>query len=589
MAVDLAKTIPIPTCSVDNLLANQPRPEVWFEYKPVSEFDTYNVIKNLKPKTSLGPHNLSNKLVKNLKEVISKPLTTITNKSFQENKFPEYIKTAKLRPLLKNDDDDFDTSNYRPISNVPIFSKVIEKASQNQEKTHLQNNNIITDHQFGFRPNHSTVHPLMLTKAYIEKHTNAGKFVILISIDLKKAFDTIDVQSILPKKLEHYKFSENSKKFYQSYFLNRSQTVIANDTFSTTENLKNISVVQGSSKGPSAFLKIINDIVTNTNFYTCLFADDTNLLCNSSNFDELENFANVELIKIKNFMDANRLSLNLKKTVFTYFKPKKGPHKNDKREFKLKIGNEEIKFVKELRFLGLIIDNELKFKTHVQNVVKKMKRGLGALSLIKHTFPIKTKLLIYNALIKPHYEYVSIIWSTNISKKQTNEIIKLQKRALRLIYLKNSIHHTSDLFKQSGVIRFDFLFEKEMLDLMYKKQTMQIPNLINKQLSNLSHSLNTRLANSVNYSLPSNVFNGNLMFNLLDSWNKSPKYIKNKILSATKPPNNNIRNLNEKFKKIIKDYINTKYKQCSVKNCTSCEFSTYGTKKIKGVIIPYFS
>ena len=123
---------------------------------------------------------------------------------------------------------------------------------------------------------------------------------------------------------------------------------------------------------------------------------------------------------------------------------------------------------------------------------------------------------------------VNIIWFTNLNKKQTNEIIKLQKWALRLIYLKNRISHTTDLFKNSGIIRFDFLFDKEMLDLMYKKQTNQLPSLIMKQLSKFGHSLNTRLQTSENYSIPHHFVKNNLIYDLLTAWNKTPKYIKKK-------------------------------------------------------------
>ena len=156
-------------------------------------------------------------------------------------------------------------------------------------------------------------------------------------------------------------------------------------------------------------------------------ASDTNLLCYSDNCSELEKFANTELTNIENFMNANKLSLNTNKTVYTIFLPKKGPYKNKDQEISIKIGNQKLQFVNEIKFLGLTTDRNLRFNTHFNKVIKKMKSGIGALNLIKHTFPIKTKLLIYNSLIKPHYEYVNIIWFTNLNKKQTNEIIKLQK------------------------------------------------------------------------------------------------------------------------------------------------------------------
>ena len=128
-----------------------------------------------------------------------------------------------------------------------------------------------------------------------------------------------------------------------------------------------------------------------------------------------------------------------------------------------------------------------------------------------------------------------------------------------------------------------------MLDLMYKKQTNQLPSLIMKQLSKFGHSLNTRLKTSENYSIPHHFVKNNLIYDLLTAWNKTPKYIKTKILKAEEPLNNNFVSLNKKFKIYFKDYINTKYEYCSEKNCRSCSYSTYGKKKINGTIIPYLS
>ena len=88
-----------------------------------------------------------------------------------------------------------------------------------------------------------------------------------------------------------------------------------------------------------------------------------------------------------------------------------------------------------------------------------MKSGLAALNMIKKTLPTRTKLQIFNALIKPHYEYASIVWTPNLTKAQMNKIIALQKQGLKMVYSTHRMSHSSVLFIKSGITRFDLLLK----------------------------------------------------------------------------------------------------------------------------------
>ena len=254
-------------------------------------------------------------------------------------------------------------------------------------------------------------------------------------------------------------------------------------------------------------------------------------------------------------MQANKLSLNLTKTNYMILRPKK-PKIPQNDNISIKIGNHTIKEVEEVKFLGIPIPKDLKFTNHFNNVIRKMKSGLAALNMVKSSLPTHTKLLIFNSLIKPHYEYCSLIWSTKINAKQTQQIIKLQKQGLRLVYSANRLSHSSYLFLKSRITRFDLLFTKYTIDLFHKKQLGLVPKLIKSTLDGLSSSKNPR---NNNLRIPSIYKKGDLIYDLLNTWNNLPEGLKT-------CPKNTLQS-----KKMISEFTQTKYEICQLKCCDSCK------------------
>ena len=151
-----------------------------------------------------------------------------------------------------------------------------------------------------------------------------------------------------------------------------------------------------------------------------LFADDTNFLYSNKCLKELEKNANSEFNNAKKFLDANKLSLNLNKTKYMLFHPKN--YKNPAQDFELKSGDHKFQQTNELKFLGIPIPNDLKFKSHYEKVIKKIKSGIAALYMVKNLLPSKTKLQIFNGLVKSHYEYCSMTWIPSLNIKQIGTI-----------------------------------------------------------------------------------------------------------------------------------------------------------------------
>ena len=185
----------------------------------------------------------------------------------------------------------------------------------------IDDNNILSSSQYGFREAHSTEHAILDIVSTIQTHMDKGLFSCGVFIDLKKAFDTVD-HSILLDKLDYYGFRGTMNLWFKSYLSNRSQTTEI-DGYVSEESVTAYGVPQGSVLGPLLFLIYINDIQMISNklkFY--LFADDTNLLYADKNLKSLENTINKELRNLSSWLRANKLTLNIKKSHFVLFSPR---------------------------------------------------------------------------------------------------------------------------------------------------------------------------------------------------------------------------------------------------------------------------
>ena len=235
--------------------------------------------------------NLSGRFLKDGAKVLAKPVTVICNLLITSGKFPDSCKLAKLKPIYKKGSLT-EASNYRPTSLLPLISKVIEKVIHNQTSTFLNCRNLVYNYQSGFHKNHSTDFCLSFLSAKILKGFDQGLITGMILIDLQKAVDTID-NDILLQKLYVIGFSKHSVNWFRSYLTNRTFFVNLGNVFSQPACVP-IGVPQGSILGPLLFLIYINDMSQAVKCNLFLYADDTCLVCQHKDINEIVK----QLIKI---------------------------------------------------------------------------------------------------------------------------------------------------------------------------------------------------------------------------------------------------------------------------------------------------
>ena len=324
---------------------------------------------------------------------------------------------------------------------LACFSKLLERLMYKRLIKYVEKNKILSKHQYGFRKNRSTELAVIELVDKITKAIDKGEYTIGIFLDLSKAFDMIN-HKILIKKLEHYGIRGICLKWFENYLENRKQIVKYNQVKSK-EMIITSGVPQGSILGPLLFLLYINDIQNCSKIISIiLFADDTNIFYSNSCLKTLNEIIQLEIDKIADWLNVNKLSINTTKTKFMLFRSSKKKHKHN---ITITINNNNIKQVKNTTFLGIIIDECLTWNDHVDMISKKIIKSAGLITRIRHFINLNALKLIYYALVYPYLIYGNLIWG-NTYKKRIQKLMNIQKKIVRLMTFKSYLEHTEPIF-----------------------------------------------------------------------------------------------------------------------------------------------
>ena len=446
----------------------------------ICERDVLKLIHELDNKSSSGNDCISNKMLKYIKNEISRAVTLIINQMLNSGIFPDRLKISKIIPVYKKGNANL-LNNYRPISLLPTISNIFERVIYNQLYNYFNDNQLLSEQQYGFRAQHSTELAALKLVDYIKHAIDQKRTPVNIYIDLSKAFDTLNFD-ILLYKLAYYGVTGTAHKLIESYLTNRIQYVKYDTHQSTLKQIKT-GVPQGSILGPLLFSIYINDLVTvNSQFKFLMYADDTTIYFDIEDFNnnEIENQINNELNKMNIWLKQNRLSLNAEKTKCMIFHTRQ--RHIEPRQFS--IDGKEIENVKFFKFLGIIFDEHLTWKSHTKMVTNKLSKLVGIIYRLKHVYPQQALLLLYNSIFISHINYGLLLWGT-----QLKEVFNLQKKVVRIITCSDYIAHSEPLFKLLGLLKVQDLYQLKVLKFYYNLSYKLLPSYFDNYLDIINNDI----------------------------------------------------------------------------------------------------
>lgn len=400
--------------------------------KPTDVSEVMNIITTMKSNSAAGHDGITPLTVKRLAHVIAPLLVHLINAIFESSEYPRSLKVAVVTPIFKSGSRT-SVDNYRPISVLPVFNKIVERVIHNRLSNYFSDHlKIVYSHQFGFRQQSGTENAAIeltniLLRAIDEKKIATGVFM-----DLRKAFDVVD-HKLLLEVLENYGVRGKVNALLASYLQDRQQIVKVDNKLSDAAPI-NTGVVQGSCLGPLLFLIFINDAGNlQTNGQLFLFADDALQINIHEKVEPTSNLAVIksDMTKILDFFTQRKLILNSSKTNFMVFS---SPARKVKFPQSIEIAsNLTIHRVEFTKYLGLYIHEHLSWSRHIENVEKKIAPANGILWKLRNVLPFHAKKLVYNSLLQSHLNFMSTIWGLASCDALSNAQI-LQNRALRNVY-----------------------------------------------------------------------------------------------------------------------------------------------------------
>ena len=271
---------------------------------------------------------------------------------------------------------------------------------------------------------------------------------LLVFLDFKKAFDMVNNEMLL-KKLEHYGVRGHAVKWFSSYSTEKKQYTSVNNMNFQIDDIS-YGVPQGSVLGPLLFLIYINDLNCAIEFsYIRHFADDTNILYRHQSLRKINQRINFDLKNIVEWFRANRIALNTKTKIVIF----RTPRKTINRKMNFRISGQRIQPTSSAKYLGLLIDELLNGKTHFTILRAKLERLIGLFAKLRSFVSANLLRTVYFAIFDSYLRYGCQVWGQN-KNASTNEISKLQDKALRVISFKDRNTAAGPLYNEKKIIRF---------------------------------------------------------------------------------------------------------------------------------------
>ena len=459
-------------------------------FKKTNCTELMTIVDELNKRSATGHDKISVKDILLLEDDLIPILVLLINKSFTEGIFPSVLKYSRVSPIHKGGGKTL-LDNYRPISVVSAFSKIIELIFKKRLVEFVKMFVGYDDFQYGFQEQSGTLSATMDFVDYVSSALDEGNYAVAILIDLRKAFDVVD-HTILLKKLQEMGIRGKAFTFVKSYIENREQYTQVNGISSTTLQT-NCGVPQGSVLGPILFSLHIRSLqLAGLLGRYFLYADDMLLVYKHKNIHNLEAIINNDLALYHQWITTNKLKINTKKTTYIVFAQKNTNPSN----MCIRIGGDRINRVHSAKYLGLILDERLTWGNHLGHIEDKIIPMVGALYRCRDYLSRAFLYQIYNAYFLSVFRYLITVWGTcggtTFIKAQ-----RLQNKVVKVLFGLNWRTPTDTVYSVTKISKLSEILKQEQSKFMFKVVTDSIKCNIPTRFINEIHNHCTRNQNKL--------------------------------------------------------------------------------------------
>lgn len=509
-----------------------------FKLKCTSESKVTKIINNIKTKAT-GHDNLNIDMIKLTLDVTLPIITSIINRSIETNTFPTCWKRSIVKPIPKKNVVS-ELKDLRPISILPVLSKVLEKVILEQILEHVEKINVIPKFQSGFRRGHSTETALLHVTDDLLAASDQGLSSIMVLLDYSRAFDCLHPDLLLAK-LEHYGFSDDTCRWFKTYLSNREQAVVTEDKdgemrFSSVKTVER-GVPQGSLLSPILFSIFTADLpkyIQSCKFH--FYADDIQLYFSFEGKNTKDAIAHInnDLKNIYTWSERNSLILNPQKSQVLVLGTKYQIKLVKECPEKIKINGVVLEQVTSARNLGLILDGELKYAEHVSGKIKTAFYKLKTLYKIRPYIKEELRVLLTDSLVLSQFNYCSSVFGPRLNSNTDRAIQRVQNACIRFCYNIPRRDHITPYLNKKGILnmgaRRELLYACTVQRVIWNKKPEYLFDKLIwiKDISQRCHRSTTQNLLSIPKHKTTR-YRGCFRFNAAKIWNDLPPPMRQKM------------------------------------------------------------